>query len=42
MTAEAEAPLPRCSTITFTSATGLPSSSAVLRETYAWEVPWKP
>ncbi len=32
-TAEAEAPLPRCSTITFTSSTGLPSSRAVARET---------
>ncbi|CAM5556268.1 hypothetical protein SMICM304S_01775 [Streptomyces microflavus] len=41
-TAEADAPLPRCSTMTFTSSGALPSSSAVFRETYACEVPWKP
>ncbi len=41
-TAEAEPPLPRCSTITFTSAGSLPSSRAVSRETYWWDVPWKP
>ncbi len=41
-TADAEAPLPRCSTITFTSEGSLPSNRAVSRETYACEVPWKP
>ena len=41
-TAEADAPLPRCSTITFTSSGDLPSSFAVARDTYACEVPWKP
>lgn len=41
-TADADAPLPRWSTITLTSSGALPSSSAVARETYACEVPWKP
>ena len=41
-TALADAPLPRCSTITSTSATSRPSTRAASRETYACEVPWKP
>ncbi len=41
-TAEAEAPLPRWSTMTFVSLGSRPSSSAALRETYACEVPWNP
>ena len=39
-TAEADAPLPRCRTIT--SASERPSSRPASRETYACEVPWKP
>ena len=41
-TAQALAPLPRCSTIVLVSCSGRSSSSAVRRDTYACDVPWKP
>ena len=40
--ADAEAPLPRCSVIWFTSSAGLPSSSGMCWDTYSWLVPWNP
>ena len=41
-TAQAEAPLPRCSVTRSTESTGLPSTSAAFAVTYLCEVPWKP
>ena len=40
--AAALAPLPRCRTIRSVSPSGRPRCSAAARDTYAWEVPWKP
>ena len=41
-TAQALAPLPRCSVITLSVASWRPSSAAVRRATYACDVPWNP
>ena len=41
-TAEADAPLPRCSTICLSSAGSRPSTPGTSRETYWCEVPWNP
>ncbi|PQM44325.1 hypothetical protein C1Y40_05518 [Mycobacterium talmoniae] len=41
-TADADAPLPKCSTMVFSSDSGRPSTSATRPETYSCEVPWNP
>ena len=41
-TAQADAPLPRCSVTRSTESTGLPRTSAAFAVTYWCDVPWKP
>ena len=42
ISAEAEAPLPMCSTICLRPSAGLPMTDGTTEEMNSWEVPWAP